>query len=58
MSNLKQNNMNYTGLKKNLNNQTLTFEQEMEMLDMQMETYKQSMEFNAKLRREYEYLRS
>ncbi len=50
--------MNYTGLKKNLNNQTLTFEQEMEMLDMQMEMYKQSMEFNAKLRREYEYLRS
>jgi hypothetical protein len=43
---------------KNPDWQILSFEQEMDLLDAQMDLWRNSQEFNAKLRSEYEYLRS
>jgi hypothetical protein len=43
---------------KNPDWQILSFEQEMDLLDAQMDLWRNAQEFNAKLRSEYEYLRS
>jgi len=43
---------------KNPDWQILSFEQEMDLLSAHMDLWRNAQEFNAKLRREYEYLRS
>jgi hypothetical protein len=44
--------------RKNPDWQILSFEQEMDLLNAHMDLWRNAQEFNAKLRREYEYLRS
>ena len=43
---------------KNPDWQILSFEQEMDLLNAHMDLWRNAQEFNAKLRSEYEYLRS
>jgi len=43
---------------KNPDWQILTFEQEMDLLDAHMDLWRNAQDFNSRLRREYEYLRS